>query len=137
MTMNDAPVDAMGPWTIKAISTETREAVIKAARKEGLTVGQWIERRMREWITDGEPVRVSPGRAESASAENLVRLVALARDLAPDDPKGTLLTLACTVVRRALRAEYASVTQDTVTRSPAKRQPSPVAAIQETTNVEP
>jgi hypothetical protein len=53
------PVDIMGPWTIKAVPTETRNKVIIAARKEGLTVGQWIERRVNEWLVDGGPVRIA------------------------------------------------------------------------------
>jgi hypothetical protein len=39
-------IDAMEPWTIKGVTTETRKRVIAAARKEGLTVGQWLERRV-------------------------------------------------------------------------------------------
>ena len=52
------PVDAAAPWTIKSISVATREAVTKAARREGLTVGQWLERRVAEWEADGSPVPV-------------------------------------------------------------------------------
>lgn len=33
-------VDTAGPWTIKVISTATRNTVTAAARREGLTVGQ-------------------------------------------------------------------------------------------------
>ena len=38
------PIDTIGPWTIKAVPTETRNRVTVAARREGLTVGQWLER---------------------------------------------------------------------------------------------
>ncbi|OYV35120.1 MAG: hypothetical protein B7Z80_19305 [Rhodospirillales bacterium 20-64-7] len=55
----DDPVDAVAPWTIKAVSTTTRNAVTESARKEGLTVGQWLERRVREWLADGGPVTVA------------------------------------------------------------------------------
>jgi hypothetical protein len=47
------PTDSIKPWTIKAIATDTRDTAIAAARREGLTVGQWLERRVREW-TAGE-----------------------------------------------------------------------------------
>ena len=30
-----------------------------AARKEGLTVGQWLERRVREWTEAGSPIPVA------------------------------------------------------------------------------
>lgn len=55
----DEPVDTVAPWTIKAVPTETRNKVIAAARKEGLTVGQWLERRVNEWMQEGEPVHVA------------------------------------------------------------------------------
>ncbi len=48
MTNRD-PVDTAAPWTIKSISVATREAVTAAARREELTVGQWLERRVAEW----------------------------------------------------------------------------------------
>ena len=54
------PIDSMAPWTIKAISVATRETVTKAARREGLTVGQWLERRVAEWEGQGSPVRLAP-----------------------------------------------------------------------------
>jgi hypothetical protein len=50
------PVDAMAPWTIKSVSTATRNKVNAAARREGLTVGQWLEKRVEEWERDGSPV---------------------------------------------------------------------------------
>lgn len=53
-------VDSMGPWTIKSVSTKTRETITLAARKEGLTVGQWLDKRVSEWIEDGSPVHVEP-----------------------------------------------------------------------------
>lgn len=52
------PIDAMGPWTIKSVSTATRAKVNAAARRENLTVGQWLERRVAEWEADGGPVPV-------------------------------------------------------------------------------
>ena len=57
--MADAdPIDAMAPWTIKSVSTATRAKVNVAAKREGLTVGQWLERRVAEWEADGGPVPV-------------------------------------------------------------------------------
>ena len=56
----DEPIDTMGPWTIKAVPTEIRNKVTAAARKEGLTVGQWLERRVNEWLEDGGALCTSP-----------------------------------------------------------------------------
>ncbi len=53
------PVDTAAPWTIKSVSVATRDGVTKAARREGLTVGQWLERRVAEWEAKGSPMPVS------------------------------------------------------------------------------
>jgi hypothetical protein len=49
------PVDLMKPWTIKSVSTQTQATVLAAARRENLTVGQWLEKRVGEWETSGSP----------------------------------------------------------------------------------
>lgn len=54
------PVDTAAPWTIKSVSVATREIVTAAARREGLTVGQWLERRVAEWEREGSPTQVIP-----------------------------------------------------------------------------
>lgn len=81
--MSDDPVDAIAPWTIKSVPTRTRLAVTEAARKEGLTVGQWLERRVNEWLSDGSPTPVAAppaiapqGLAELAQAMNAARALA-------------------------------------------------------------
>ena len=48
------PVETMGQWTIKLIAKGAQNAAISAARDEGMTVGQWLERRIREWTSTGE-----------------------------------------------------------------------------------
>ena len=53
------PVDSVGPWTIRAVAKTARDAATNAARREGLTVGQWLERRIAEWEDAGSPVVVS------------------------------------------------------------------------------
>ena len=59
------PVDVMGPWTIKAFPTEARRRIVRAAEIQGVTVGQWIERRLEEFDQySGNVVvnHVDPGR---------------------------------------------------------------------------
>jgi hypothetical protein len=72
MAMSDDAVDVAGPWTVKSVPTQTRLAVIAAARKEGITVGQWLERRVAEWLADGSPTPV--GAAPDASSHSLAEL---------------------------------------------------------------
>ena len=84
--MDDPLLHAIEPWTIKGVTTETRKQVIAAARKEGLTVGQWLERQVNEWLDHQE----------------LRELVQMANDLSPRD--GSLLRLARARVRDRLKA---------------------------------
>lgn len=47
-----AAVDQMGPWTIKAFPTDARRRIVRAAEIQGVTVGQWIEKRLEEFDQD-------------------------------------------------------------------------------------
>jgi hypothetical protein len=84
--MDDPQIDVMESWTIKGVSAETRNQVIAAAREEGLTVGQWLERLVNEWLDHQE----------------LHELVQMANDISPSD--GSLLRLARARVRDRLNA---------------------------------
>ena len=59
-------VDTVKPWTIKSVATETRDMAISAARKEGLTTGQWLERHVRQWCEEDGFARDEPGQPGSA-----------------------------------------------------------------------
>lgn len=110
-------VDATRPWTIKSVATETRDLAITAARKEGLTVGQWLERRMRQWSEEDGFAPHIPGHSASAiisapvdhprqttldAAEQAVGLLKQLLDI-PGLPE-SVLRLAYTVLRERLRA---------------------------------
>jgi hypothetical protein len=108
--INGVP-EPYGPWTIKSIATRIREAVIVAARKEGLTVGDWLEKRIEEWLEDGSPVRVSPsqpGLALVTTGDDRVRelaeLVRLAGVLSAQETDTPLLKEARGAVRARLRS---------------------------------
>ena len=58
----------------------TRDAVTVAARREGLTVGQWLERRVAEWEGQGSPVPVSSG--TPVNLGDLAAAIEAARNLA-------------------------------------------------------
>lgn len=81
MTDRD-PVDTAAPWTIKSVSVATREAVTAAARREGLTVGQWLERRVAEWEAEGGPVPVSAPATAPPNLGDLAQAMQAARALA-------------------------------------------------------
>jgi hypothetical protein len=43
-------VETAVPWTIKGVTAANREVVVTAARQEGITVGQWLDNRIAEWL---------------------------------------------------------------------------------------
>jgi hypothetical protein len=104
-------VDPVRPWTIKAISAEVRDIAIMAARKDNVTVGQWLERRIREWtaapstavtLSEGTPP-TSPIRAEFEAAAQLVRLAIELAAASPEPAKtDPLLRTARGTVRALL-----------------------------------
>ena len=76
------PVDTIAPWTIKAVAKTTRDAVTNAARREGLTVGQWLERRVTEWEGAGGPVPVPSQAVAPANLGELAQAMQAARAMA-------------------------------------------------------
>lgn len=52
-------IEPIKPWTIRAIPTEARDMAIGSARAEGISVGAWLDRRIREWCSDGAAPRPS------------------------------------------------------------------------------
>lgn len=83
--MDENPVDQVAPWTIKAISKTTRDIVTRAAQRENLTVGQWLERRVSEWEGAGSPVPVSDTRVVAQiNLGELAQVIEAVRALAHD-----------------------------------------------------
>lgn len=51
------------PWSVKGIDSEAREAAKHAARRSGMTLGEWLNTVIREQAEDGEPRRPAPRNA--------------------------------------------------------------------------
>lgn len=81
MADDDEPVDFFGQWTIKSVSRTVRDTATLAARKEGLTVGQWLEVRVREWTDAGSPVTI-PAPPPGSELDQLERAIAASIALA-------------------------------------------------------
>ncbi|MBF0421389.1 MAG: AraC family transcriptional regulator [Magnetococcales bacterium] len=49
------------PWTIRDIADDTRRSVIRAARREGMTISQWVNRVLDEQanqaLSPGQPMK--------------------------------------------------------------------------------
>lgn len=102
--------DSFKPWTIKSVANEVRDLANIAARREGLTVGQWLERVIRAATTesDGRSLTLSPPRSAMVSPPQsdraeLRELVAMAREATPGKDSDAL-KLARRIVRDRLLA---------------------------------
>lgn len=71
-------IDSVAPWAIKAISKRSRDIATQAARRENLTVGQWLERLIMSWQADGGPAPVQLGSPGSSRMSNM-ELIEIAR----------------------------------------------------------
>lgn len=57
--------DATSVWSVKSVPWPTRDAISSSSQREGLTIGQWLERRVAEWEGAGSPTTISsPAPAE-------------------------------------------------------------------------
>lgn len=101
------PTDAIKPWTIKSIASEARDRAIIAARQEGLTVGQWLERLIRAATGAGESrslALLTSREPPASNADDLGQLGRLARDLTPPDRDSAVMREARAAVRERIRA---------------------------------
>lgn len=78
------PIDIIQPWTIKAVAREARDLAVIAARREGLTVGQWLERVIRE--AAGEDQVANPSDHKLVANKSALDVVQLA-PLVPAMPR--------------------------------------------------
>ena len=104
--------DTVRPWTIKAISTQARDQAIAAARGDGVNVGQWLERRIREWaeVPPGPATAGAPGSGPGANPASMAGIADIARaaialsEVAAEHREDPILRTARATVRAALLA---------------------------------
>ena len=60
-------IDPIRPWTIRAVSVEVRDMAIGAARKEGISVGQWLERRITRVVRGRRSCHSEAGRRRACA----------------------------------------------------------------------
>jgi localization factor PodJL len=70
------------PWSVKGIEPETREAAKDAARRSGMTLGEWLNSKILDSADEQESVpAVRHQRATPARAETSIRLEDIAEQL--------------------------------------------------------
>jgi localization factor PodJL len=70
------------PWSVKGIEPETREAAKEAARRSGMTLGEWLNTKILDSTDEAEPSPVTRHQRPSAArGETSIRLEDIAEQL--------------------------------------------------------
>jgi len=67
------------PWNVAGIPSEAREAARASARREGLSVGEWLTRRILGAMAEAEAPPVQSWKSETASRESAEMLAHVSR----------------------------------------------------------
>jgi len=133
-------LDSIAPWTIKSISSKTREVATTAARKEGITVGQWLEKRVSEWLEAGSPISIplAPSTAPQAPAglaglAELAQLIDATRQLA----EAAKVPVPSTLAREAFAALRSELRKGKPAPAPRARLALAAAGTRVSSNSEP
>jgi hypothetical protein len=120
-------LDAVRPRTIRAVSDATWDKITQAAQREGLSVGQWLERRVAEWEGDGSPVPVN-GVANSVKPADLAALITAAAAMATATRLPQPVRQLIAGWASQLSADCARATPEPRLEAPVPRLAAPVAA---------
>ncbi|MDR6871203.1 localization factor PodJL [Bosea sp. BE125] len=63
------------PWSVKGVDPRTRDAAKAAARRAGMTLGEWLDNKIREEAGEAEPEQAAPEQLDIAAlSERLAKL---------------------------------------------------------------
>jgi localization factor PodJL len=72
------------PWSVKGVDPRTRDAAKAAARRAGMTLGEWLDNKIREEAAETEPEQAAPEQLDIAAlSERLARLSQGQMDTSP------------------------------------------------------
>lgn len=67
MKGNASTTKRAAPWGIRGVPVEARNAAIAAARREGMTLGEWLDRAIRHEVKAGRGQEVGPTLEETVA----------------------------------------------------------------------
>lgn len=72
------------PWSVKGVDPRTRDAAKAAARRAGMTLGEWLDHKIRDEAGESEPAMAQPEQLDIAAlSERLARLSQGQMDTSP------------------------------------------------------
>lgn len=81
------------PWSIRGVHPEVRNAALAAAKREGVTIGEWLDRAIRSHVKTGrKPEENTPDNAvrqlaDLSDAERLVSMISRLAEAGAPVPK--------------------------------------------------
>jgi len=100
--------DEPKPWSIRGVHPEVRNAALAAAKRDGMTIGEWLDRAIRSHVKSNNNPRetLSDNSVQHATdlsdAERLVSMIAKLSDAGAPVPK-SVANKAYSVIRNSLK----------------------------------
>ncbi len=114
------------PWSVKGVDPRTRDAAKAAARRAGMTLGEWLDHKIRVESAEQQPAGASAAVPEqldiAALSERLAQLSQGKTDTAPRaEPRAPSRSEIDSLIRQAATAE--KLTRETSTRTASRTVP--------------
>jgi len=124
LTVESDMTDDPKPWSIRGVHPEVRNAALAAAKREGVTIGEWLDRAIRLHVQSsrkqGENTSNNAVRQASdlSDAERLVSMISRLSEAGAPIPK-SVASKAYNVIRDGLKdvhgnrkVKFVAITED-------------------------
>lgn len=100
--------DEPKPWSIRGVHPEVRNAALAAAKRDGVTIGEWLDRAIRSHIKNVRNPRESPSDnivqqvTDLSDAERLISMITQLSEAGAPIPK-SVASKAYSIIRDGLK----------------------------------
>lgn len=106
--MESDMTDEPKPWSIRGVHPEVRNAALAAAKRDGMTIGEWLDRAIRSHIKNVRNPRESPSDnivqqvTDLSDAERLISMITQLSEAGAPIPK-SVASKAYSIIREGLK----------------------------------
>lgn len=106
--MESDMTDEPKPWSIRGVHPEVRNAALAAAKRDGVTIGEWLDRAIRSHIKNVRNPRESPSDnivqqvTDLSDAERLISMITQLSEAGAPIPK-SVASKAYALIRDGLK----------------------------------